>query len=214
MARWGPGRRVAVFGLAAAGAGALALWGTSTFVEHRWAERTVARASAPQAKVALVFGAGLVAADEPGPVLAERLDAALALYQAKRVKKLLVSGDNSDRRHDETRAMKRYLVERGVPAGDVVSDFAGFSTYDSCYRAKEIFGVQQALLVTQNFHLPRALYIANALGIDAWGVAADEGQTDTGTYELRELWARPLALAMVLFRVEPRLLGPKLPIDE
>jgi SanA protein len=195
-----------------AAAGALVLLGTSTFVELKWKDRAVPLALAPEAKVALVFGAGLLSAEEPGPVLAERLNTGIALYQAKRVKKILVSGDNSDRRHDETRAMKHYLVERGVPPADVVSDFAGFSTYDTCYRAKEIFGVRQALLVTQGFHLPRALYIANALGIDAHGVAADEGH-DAGGYELRELWARPLALAMVLFRAEPRLLGPKLPIE-
>ena len=187
--------------------------GASAFVELRWRDRALPSSRSPEAPVALVFGAGLLSADEPSPVLAERLDAAIALYRANKVRKLLVSGDNSDRRHDETRAMKRYVVERGVPPGDVVSDFAGFSTYDSCYRAREIFGVKRALLVTQDFHLPRALYIANGLGIDAWGVAADEGRTESGTYELRELWARPLALAMVLFRPEPRLMGPRLPIE-
>ncbi|MHB8877374.1 MAG: SanA/YdcF family protein [Myxococcaceae bacterium] len=199
--------------LGLAGAAVLLFFAASMFVELRWRGRSVRLAAAPEAPVALVFGAGLLGADQPSPVLAERLDMAIELYRAKRVKKLLVSGDNSERYHDETRAMKRYAVVKGVPAADVVGDFAGFSTYDSCYRAREIFGVRRAVLVTQDFHLPRALYIANGLGIDAWGVAADEGKPESGEYELRELWARPLALAMVLVGAEPRLLGPKEPID-
>lgn len=185
----------------------------SLYVELRFRGRAVPLSQAPQAPVALVFGAGLVEGGEPGPVLAERMDTAIRLYQAGRVKKLLVSGDNSERYHDETRAMKRYAVERGVPAQHVVADFAGFSTYDSCFRAKAIFGVERAVLVTQDFHLPRALYIANGLGIDAYGVAADEGRPEGYRYELRELFSRPLALAMVVSGSEPRLLGPREPIE-
>jgi SanA protein len=185
----------------------------SSYVERRFRTRTLPLAQAPAAPVALVFGAGLIAGGEPSPVLAERLDTALRLYRAKRVSRLLVSGDNSERYHNETLAMQRYLVERGVPPADVDADFAGFSTYDSCYRARTLFGVTQALLVTQDFHLPRALYIANQLGIEAWGVAADEGKPDRRGDQLRELWARPLALVMVLLRPEPRRLGPSVAIE-
>ena len=104
----------------------------------------------------MVFGAGLETSIEPSPILAERLDVAVALYRARKVHALLVSGDSSDRRHDETKAMKRYAVERGVPESDVVEDPAGVSTYDTCYRARSVYGVNKALLVTQEFHLPRA----------------------------------------------------------
>jgi SanA protein len=124
--------------------------------------------------VAIVFGAGLVANGQPSPILADRLDTAAYLYQMGKTKKLLVSGDNYLRYHDETRAMKRYLVDRGVSAKDIVSDFAGLSTYDTCYRAKEVFGVERAILVTQRFHMPRALFIAGGLGMVADGVPANE----------------------------------------
>ncbi len=180
----------------AAGAAVFAL--ASFFVERRYSDRVVSIASAPASPVVLVYGAGLTRGPLPSPILAERLDAALALYRAGKVQKLLVSGDNSDRFHDETAAMRRYAIERGVPAEDVLGDDAGVSTYDSTIRARDVFGVRRALLVTQKFHLPRALYIANGSGIDAYGVAADEGKDEGSTYALRELVSRPVALAMVL----------------
>jgi SanA protein len=135
--------------------------------------------------------------------LAERVDAALELYRAGRVQKLLLSGDNSVRWHDETQAMRRYAVDRGLPSDAVLKDFAGFSTYDSCFRAKAVFGVDRAILVTQGFHLPRALYIANSLGIESDGVAADSGAAGPLLYESREFLSRALALAMVLIRPKP-----------
>jgi SanA protein len=181
----------------------LLLLAASLYVSLAYRGRIVAAQAAPEAPVALVFGAGLAAVREPSPVLAERLDKAVELYRAGRVKRLLVSGDNSDRRHDETRAMVAYVRARGVPEADVDADFAGLSTYDSCVRAHRVFEVQRALLVTQAFHLPRALFIANSIGMDAHGVAADEGRTRTRRYALRELLSRPLALAMVLVDAEP-----------
>jgi vancomycin permeability regulator SanA len=181
----------------------LLLLAASLYVSLRYRARIVASQSAPEAPVALVFGAGLAAVREPSPVLAERLDKAVALWRAGKVQRLLLSGDNSDRRHDETRAMLAYVRARGVPASAVEPDFAGLSTYDSCVRAHRVFGVRRALLVTQAFHLPRALYIANSIGLDAYGVAADEGRQGTRRYALRELLSRPLALAMVLLEAEP-----------
>ncbi|WP_370459161.1 vancomycin high temperature exclusion protein [Aggregicoccus sp. 17bor-14] len=177
--------------------------GASLYVSLRYRGRILPAARAPEAPVALVFGAGLAAVREPSPVLAERLDKAVELYRSGKVKRLLVSGDNSDRRHDETRAMVAYVRARGVPEADVEADFAGLSTYDSCVRAHRVFEVRRALLVTQAFHLPRALFIANSIGVEAWGVAADEGRQGTRRYALRELVSRPLALAMVLLHAEP-----------
>ena len=194
-----------VLGLLAMGlAAVLAVWVVSFYVEKRYADRIIPRAEAPQAPVALVYGAGLAPGGVPSPVLAQRLDAAIALYRAGTVDSLLLSGDNSDPFHDETRAMLRYVLDRGVPPGAVEEDDAGLSTYDSSVRAHTVFGVREAVLVTQRFHLTRALYIANSVGIDAWGVAADEGRPRTRRYALRETFSRVLALGMVLTEAEPR----------
>lgn len=190
--------------------GALLLLGASAWVQLRYREKIHSLEQAPQAPVALVFGAGL-SGKEPSPVLAERLDGALALYRSGKVKKLLVSGDSSDRWHDETSAMRRYLEAKGVPSLAVVSDGAGYSTYDSCFRAQEIYAVRKAVLVTQAFHLPRALFIANSLGMDAHGVATGAG----GFFQLepREILSRALAVAMVAFRPLPQQLGTPQPIE-
>ncbi|MET0402312.1 MAG: ElyC/SanA/YdcF family protein [Cystobacter sp.] len=184
--------------------GALCLAAASLYVEHRYLDRILPRDQAPTAPVALVYGAGLAPGGVPSPVLAQRLDAALALYHAGKVQGLLLSGDNSDRFHDETRAMSRYVRERGVPATAIREDTAGLSTYDSSVRARSVFGVRQALLVTQRFHLTRALYIANSVGIEAWGVAADEDSPRTRRYVLREMLSRVLALVMVWVDAPPR----------
>ncbi len=186
--------------LVAAGVAAFAL--VSLYVQVRYAHRLVARADVPSAPFALVFGAGLQSG-EPSPVLAERLDAAAELFRAGKVQKILLSGDNSDRYHDETLAMRRYLISIGLPATVLVDDDLGLSTYDSCARALGVYGVKKAILVTQRFHLPRALFIANALGMEAWGVAADEGLDRGSPYALREWLSRPVALAMVIWRVDP-----------
>lgn len=194
-----------VLGLLATGlAAVLCVWVVSLYVEGRYVDRIIPRAEAPQKPVALVYGAGLAPGGVPSAVLAQRLDAAIDLYHSGKVDTLLLSGDNSDRFHDETRAMVRYVLDRGVPASAVQEDDAGLSTYDSSVRAHTVFGVQEAVLVTQRFHLTRALYIANSVGIDAWGVAADEGRPRTRRYALRETFSRVLALGMVLAQAEPR----------
>jgi SanA protein len=103
--------------------------------------------------------------------------------------------------------MRRYMLDRGLPEQAVLGDNSGLSTYDSCVRAFTVFQVRRALLVTQGFHLPRALYIANSVGMDAWGVAADEGLPSTRRYMMREMFSRVLALAMVLLDLEPAYPG-------
>jgi vancomycin permeability regulator SanA len=134
-------------------------------------------AAVPARPVGIVFGA-LVVGDQLAPVLRERVEAGVALYRAGKVRKLLMTGDNGRQRYDEVTPMKDYAVSLGVPARDVVRDFAGFRTYDSCYRAREIFGVDGAILITQEFHLPRALFLAHRLGLDAVGFAARPGLTE------------------------------------
>jgi SanA protein len=185
------------------GAVGLCLLALSYLVRVSYEDRIVPLETAPEAPLALVFGAGLAPGAVPSPVLAQRLDAAIALWRQGKVQGVLVSGDQSKPFHHETRAMRRYLLARGVPEAVVQGDEAGLSTYDSCLRAYTVFGAKRALLVTQRFHLSRALFIANSVGIDAWGVAADEGRPTPWRYTLRETLSRVLALAMVLLEVEP-----------
>jgi vancomycin permeability regulator SanA len=126
--------------------------------------------NAPEAPVALVFGAGLSASGAPSPFLAARLDIAARLLTEGKAKVILVSGDNRVKSYDEPTAMKDYLVAKGLPADRIVADFAGRDTYDSCARAIRIFGVTKATLVSQAYHLPRAVATCRALGVDAEGV--------------------------------------------
>ena len=123
--------------------------------------------------MAIVFGAGITADGRPMPALADRVWTAVELYNAGKVEKLLMTGDNRFVDYNEPQAMKEYALARGVSDEDIVLDYAGRRTYDSCYRARHIFGVREAVLITQHFHLDRALYICDKLGIDAVGVAAD-----------------------------------------
>jgi vancomycin permeability regulator SanA len=137
-----------------------------------WA-RTYGESDVPARPVAIVFGAGLTRSGEASAVLRDRIRTAANLYFAGKVEKLLMTGDNSTIEYNEPAAMREYALSLGIPDEDIVLDYAGRRTYDSCYRAREIFGVEKAILVTQDFHLPRALYLCNMLGVDGVGVAAD-----------------------------------------
>jgi len=127
----------------------------------------------PVRRVAIVFGAGLWRNGSPTPVLADRVTAAANLYFAGKVEKLLMSGDNRFVDYNEPEAMRQLALSLGVPNDAIVLDYAGRRTYDTCYRAKAIFKVDQAILVTQAFHMPRAIYLCNRLGVDALGVESD-----------------------------------------
>ncbi len=124
-------------------------------------------------RIAIVFGASVWANGEPSPVLRDRVATAAGLYKAGKVKKLLMSGDNPVRGYDEPTVMKDTAVLLGVPESDIVMDFAGRRTYDTCYRAREIFEVKRAILVTQKFHQPRALYLCSNMGVESIGINAD-----------------------------------------
>lgn len=127
----------------------------------------------PARPVAIVFGAGLTRDGTPTAVLRDRVETAAQLYFDGKVQKLLMSGDNRFVEYNEPEAMRQYAIDLGVPDQDIVLDYAGRRTYDTCYRARSIFGVDSAILVTQDFHLPRALYLCNALGVEAVGVKAN-----------------------------------------
>src|SRR5512142_2280048 len=130
-------------------------------------------ASTPSAPAAVVFGAGLTRTGEPTAILKDRVETAAKLYFSGKVQKLLMSGDNRTLYHNEPEAMRQYAMKLGVPSSAIVLDYAGRRTYDTCYRAKATCGLDPALLVTQGFHLPRALFLCNALGLKAAGVEAN-----------------------------------------
>jgi SanA protein len=131
-------------------------------------------ASVPADRVAIVFGAGLRRDGSPTPILKDRIETAAELYFKGKVEKLLMSGDNHIVEYNEPEAMRQYALSLGVPDEAIVLDYAGRRTYDTCYRARAIFGVESAILVTQDFHLPRALFLCNHLGIKAVGVNANK----------------------------------------
>jgi vancomycin permeability regulator SanA len=151
----------------------------------------------PNKKVAIVFGAGLRRDGSPTRVLRDRVETAAELYFSGKVETLLLSGDNRFNQYNEPGAMRDYALQLGVPEKALVLDYAGISTYDTCYRAQHIFSIKEAVLVTQQFHLPRALYTCFALGIDAVGVPADRNvyrQITRTFWSIRELPATTNAM--------------------
>lgn len=169
--------------------------------------------NSPSGKIAIVFGAGLYRNGSPTPVLRDRVTTAVELYQAGKVEKLLMSGDNSTVSHNEPGAMRDYAIGLGVPEEDIIQDFAGRRTYDTCYRARDIFHIDSAILVTQAFHLPRALYTCNMLGVSAVGVPADLRQyrrASQAFWNMRETAATAVALwELHVSQPEPILGNPE-----
>ena len=161
----------------------------------------------------LVLGCGLRADGSPSRMLQDRLDRGIELYQSAAAPKLLMSGDHGQEQYDEVNAMKKTAVEAGIPSSDVFMDHAGFSTYDSMYRAKEVFQAKRVIIVTQRYHLYRALYIAEQIGLEAWGVAAEDvayaGQSGR---EVREMLARIKDIGYCMIKPEPTYLGEAIPV--
>lgn len=168
----------------------------------------------PADTVAIVFGAAIYGNGRLSPILRDRMDTAVQLYKAGTVQKIIVSGDNRFEDYDEPTAMMEYAIERGVAAEDVQPDYAGRRTYDTCYRAREIFQLESAILVTQRFHLPRALFTCQQLGIEVAGVASDpQLYRDAGWYEVRETLATAVALWDVIREQPAPVLGDPIPIE-
>jgi vancomycin permeability regulator SanA len=167
----------------------------------------------PENRAALVFGAGLNRAGGPSAILYDRVATAADLYTAGKVSRLLMSGDNSTTNYNEVEAMRQTAVHLGVPDVDIYLDYAGFNSWDSCYRARDIFGLDSATLVTQKFHLPRAVFTCRHLGVDSVGVVADRQPYRTGYNELREYLALSGTAWRMLINDKPRFLGEPVDID-
>ncbi len=161
----------------------------------------------------LVLGAGLLPDGRPNLMLGERINTGVDLYGAGVAPKLLMSGDHGREDHDEVNAMKDAAMARGVPSEDVFMDHAGFATYDSFYRAGAVFGVKRVVIVTQAYHLPRAIWIARSLGLEAVGVSCDTARYRGQLYrDVREILARDKDFFKCILKPLPRYLGDAIPI--
>ena len=162
----------------------------------------------------IILGAGIWG-DKPSPMLEDRLQEGIKLYQNNVSDKIIMSGDHGKKEYDEVNIMKKYVVERGIPSENIFMDHAGFSTYESIYRAKEVFQAKKIVIVTQKYHLYRALYIANRLGIEAYGVGSDPRQYVGATNrEIREILARDKDFIKCIFKPKPTYLGDTIPVNE
>jgi SanA protein len=172
-------------------------------------------ADVPSGRVAIVFGAGLYRDGSPTPILRDRIETAVQLYEDDKVEMVLMSGDNRYVDYDEPTAMKTYAMQLGLPEEAITLDFAGRRTYDTCYRANEIFGLEEAILVTQKFHMPRALYLCNRLGVESEGaIAANRTYRRRwmAIWQARELGATMLSLLDVHVLKPTPVLGQPEPI--
>lgn len=169
----------------------------------------------PNADAILVLGAYVFPSGSVSTMLNDRLTTGYELYEQGKAPKLLVSGDHGQPDYDEVNSMKNFLIEKGVPSQDVFMDHAGFSTYESVYRARDIFKVQKVIIVTQEYHLKRAVFVARELGLDAYGVASDKrdyGQAMV-MYNIREIAARNKDFLWAkILKPEPTFLGESIPV--
>jgi SanA protein len=161
----------------------------------------------------LILGAGVINNERPSSILRDRLLTGVKLYHHGTANKLLMSGDNGQKGYDEVNVMKKFAMDRGIPSYDIFMDHAGFSTYESIYRAKKIFEAEKIIIVTQEYHMHRALYIAKKLGLNAVGVhAAHIRYSGANSREFREILARVKDYFICIIKPSPKYLGEKIPI--
>lgn len=196
--------------------GGLAVFGLSSFVKDRTADKIVNETEAAKldADCILVLGCGVREDGTPSLMLRDRLETGVALYEAGAAPKLLMSGDHGRKDYDEVNLMKDYAMEKGIPSEDIFMDHAGFSTYDSMVRARDIFCAKTVVIVSQEYHLYRALYLAEKLGLEAYGVPAlDVNYRGQAYREFREMLARSKDFCTAVIQPQPKFLGKKIPIS-
>ena len=196
---------LAVMGVVALLAAGASVWAWAVSAGHiEIAGGSNSNGEAARAPVAIVLGAAVHADGQPSPWLAHRLDVAADLYTSGRVEAILVSGDNRRAGYDEPTVMRRYLRSRGIPDQAIAMDYAGFDTYDTCVRARRIFGIDRALLVTQDFHEPRAVAICRSVGVDVDGVGDSRARSDRIGWAVSWMRERPAAIKAVIDVVSRR----------
>jgi SanA protein len=166
----------------------------------------------PHTQAAVILGAAILKDGSLSKVLQDRVDTAIVLYKNGSVSNILVTGDNSSLAYNEVNPVRTYLLNNGIPDKDIFLDHAGFDTYSSMYRARDIFLTDSITIVTQSFHLPRAIFIAKWLGINAYGFSADNGHHYLLKNYIRELFANVKALGNVFYIRKPKYLGEEIPI--
>ena len=176
-------------------------------------DATIRELKAEDPQCILILGAGVRIDGSPTKMLADRLEVGTALYKKGAAPKILLSGDNGHVEYNELKAMRRYVMDAGVPEKDIFMDYAGFSTYESMYRAKAVFCVKRAIVVTQKYHISWALYVGEKLGIDVCGVTSDQAVYRMQfNREIREIFARDKDFIKCIYKPEPTFLGEKIPI--
>lgn len=196
--------------------GISAVVGISEYVKSSVSDRLISpEAAAELSDIDCIIVLGCrVNGDTPSPMLSDRLTRGVELYDMKTAPKLLMSGDHGRVSYDEVNAMKQFAIDKGVPSEDVFMDHAGFSTYETMYRAKEVFAAKRVVIVTQKYHLYRAVYIAEKLGLEAYGVDSDlQSYIKQPYYDAREMLARVKDFVKVILRPEPTYLGEVIPIS-
>ena len=197
--------------------GGITVLGINSYVKKNAADQIITPEEAAEltdADCILVLGCYVYDSGRPSDMLADRLRRGIQLYQAGVAPKLLMSGDHGQKDYNEVKAMKLKAMEAGIPSEDVFMDHAGFSTYESIYRARDVFAADKVIVVTQEYHLYRALYIAEQLGVEAYGVSSD-----LNTYggqsmrDAREVLARCKDWVMCIFKPEPTYLGEAIPVS-
>lgn len=166
-----------------------------------------------KAECIIVLGAMVYSDGTPSPILKDRLDKGIELYNKGVASKLLMSGDNGEKEYNEVIHMRAYAIKKGIPKEDIYLDYAGFSTYESMYRLKEIFQVKRAVVVTQQYHLYRALYIGEHKGLELCGVPAADRLGGQKGRDIREVFARVKSFGLVLINADPTYMGDPVPLD-
>ena len=194
--------------------GTAVVFGLSSYIKKEAAEKIITAEEATDADCILVLGCGVREDGSPSLMLRDRLEKGIELYEAGTAPKLLMSGDHGRKDYDEVNLMKSYAMEKGVPSEDIFMDHAGFSTYDSMYRARDIFCAEKVIVVSQEYHLYRALYLAEKLGLEAYGVPAQDVNYRGQAYrEFREMLARAKDFCTAVIQPEPKYLGEKIPVS-
>lgn len=210
-------KRAVLLLLILGGAAFLVCVGTNIYVRCKVKDRIIDAKDVKQLEdvdCIIVLGASVINNEEPSPMLEDRLKKGIELYFNSDIPKLLMSGDHGGMYYDEVNVMKKYAINAGVDSEDIFMDHAGFSTYESMYRAKEVFGAERVVIVTQRYHLTRALYIAERLGLDAYGVAAEDiSYKGQGFRDIREFFAVAKDFFFVIARPEPSITGGHIDIS-
>lgn len=196
--------------------GGITVLGINAHVKHSAADRILSSEEAAElidVDCIMVLGCQVKDNGKPSDMLADRLRRGIEIYEMGAAPKLLMSGDHGQTEYDEVNTMKQVAVDAGIPSSDVFMDHAGFSTYESVYRARDIFKADKIIIVTQEYHLYRALYIAEKLGVEAYGVTADyHTYYGQAMREFREILARNKDFVMTIFKPEPTYLGEAIPV--